>query len=67
MARDTGVDRGHDAAPLVADLVEIRVADTAEEDVELDVVWSGITPRDRGGGKRRRCTGSGVCLRLVHT
>jgi hypothetical protein len=32
--------------------VEIRVADPAEEDLDLDVVRGRITPRDRGGGER---------------
>jgi hypothetical protein len=29
-------------------------------------VLGGIAPRDRGGGKRRCHTGSGVGLRVVH-
>jgi hypothetical protein len=66
MARDAGVDSGHDPAPLVTDLMEIGVADTAEEDFDLYVVFSGIAPRNRGGGKRRCRTGSGVSLRLVY-
>lgn len=66
MARDAGVDSGHDPAPLVTDLMEIGVADTAEEDFDLYVVFSGIAPRNRGGGKRRCSTGSGVSLRVVH-
>src|SRR5262249_45229390 len=66
MARDAGVDRGHDAAPLVTDLVEIGVADTAEEDFDLNVVFGGIAPRDRGGGKRRCRTSSGVSFSVVH-
>ena len=52
MARDTGVDSGHGTAPLVADLVEIRVADTTEKDFDLYVVLSGIASLNRGGGKR---------------
>ena len=51
MARDAGVDRGHDPTPLVTDLMEIGVADTAEEDFDLYVVFSGIAPRNRGEDK----------------
>jgi hypothetical protein len=49
MARDAGVDSGHDPAPLITDRMEIGVADTAEEDFDLYVVFSGIAPRNRGG------------------
>ena len=66
MAWDAGVDGGHDAAPLVTDLMEIGVADAAEEDFDLYVVFGWIAPRNRGGGKRRCRTGSGVSLRVVH-
>ena len=41
MAGDAGIDGGHHAAPLVAGLVEIGVADAAEEDLDLDVVPVG--------------------------
>ena len=66
MAGDTWVNRGHDATPLIADLVKIRVADAAEENVELHVMWSRLTPGNRGWGKRRSRARSGVCLRLGH-
>ena len=66
MARDDRVDGGHDAAPLVADLVEIGVADAAEEDFDLHVVFGWIAPRDRGGGQRRCRAGGGVGFRVVH-
>ena len=53
VAGDAGVDGGHDAAPLVAGLVEVGVADAAEEDLDLDVVagW------DRGGRWWKRLNG----------
>ena len=54
-------------APLVTDLMEIGVADAAEEDFDLHVAFGRIAPRDRGGGQRRCRTGSGVSLRGVHT
>ena len=45
VARDAGVDGRHDAAPLVTDLVEIGVADTAVEDLDLHVVLGRIAAR----------------------
>ena len=66
VAGNARVDRRHHAAPLVADLVEIGVADAAEENFDLYVVLGGIAPRDRGGGKRRCRAGSGISFRVVH-
>jgi hypothetical protein len=66
MARDAGVDRRHDAAPFIADLVEIGVADAAEQDLDLHVVFGWIATRDRRGGKRRCRAASGVSFRVVH-
>src|SRR5512132_1988065 len=63
---DNRVDSGHDAAPLVAHLVEIGVADAAEEDLDLHVAFDWIAPRDRGRGKRRCRTRSGVSFGVVH-
>ena len=66
VAGDAGIDCGHHTAPLIADLVEIGVADAAEENLYLYVVFGWIAPRDLGGDKRRCCTGSGVSFRVVH-
>ena len=66
MAGNAGVDGGHHAAPLVAGLVEIGVADAAEENFDLHVVFGWIAPRDRSGSKRRCRTGSGVSFCVVH-
>ena len=66
MARDAGIDGGHNAAPLIAGLVEIGVADAAEEDFDLNVGRGWIAPHDRGRGKRRSRTGSGEGFRVVH-
>jgi hypothetical protein len=41
MSGNAWIDCGH-RAPLVSDLVEIRVADTAEKDFDLNVVFAGI-------------------------
>ncbi len=66
MAGDARIDGRHDAAPLVAGLVEVGVADAAEENLDLYVVLGRIAPRDRGGGKRRCRAGSGVSFCVVH-
>ena len=50
MAGNAGVDGGHHAAPLVAELVEIGVTDAAIQNFDLYVVFGGVAPRDRGGG-----------------
>ena len=60
------VDRGHDVVPLVAGVVEVGVADAAEEDLDLHVAVGRVAPRDRGRGQRRGRAGGGVGLRLVH-
>ena len=66
VAGDDRVDRGHELAPLVADRVEVGVADAAEEDFDLHVAFGRIASRDRGGGQRRCRTGGGIGFRLVH-
>jgi hypothetical protein len=66
MARNAGVDSGHDFLPLVTGLVEIRVADAAEEDLDLHVVIGEISPLDRGGGEWRCRTAHGISFCLVH-
>ena len=60
VARHNRIDRGHDAAPLVAHRVEVGMADAAEEDLDLHVAFGRIATRDRGGGQRRSRTGRGV-------
>jgi hypothetical protein len=66
VAGDDGIDGGHKAGKLVTDMMEIGVADTAEQDFDLHVVFGWIAPRNRGGGKRRCCTRSGVSFSVVH-
>ncbi len=53
MAGNARVDGGHDVAPLIADLVEIGVADAAEQDLDLTSCSVGSRRANRGGGKRR--------------
>ncbi|MFY9795239.1 MAG: hypothetical protein WAJ93_06070 [Candidatus Nitrosopolaris sp.] len=66
MSWNAWIDSGHDA-PLVTNLVEVRVAYTAEKDFDLNVVVARITTRDRYGIKRRFRIGSSVSLRFILT
>jgi hypothetical protein len=66
MTGDAGVDGGHDFLPLIARLMEIRVADAAEKNFNLNVVLGGISPCDRSGSKRRCRTGNGISFGLIH-
>jgi hypothetical protein len=60
------IDSGH-RAPLVTNLVEVRVTDTTEKNFDLNVVFAGIAPRDRGGRKRRfrTCSSVSLCFILI--
>jgi hypothetical protein len=51
MTRNAWIDSGH-CAPLVTNGVEVRVADTAEKDFDLNIMFTWITPRNRSRGKR---------------
>jgi hypothetical protein len=50
VAWDAGIDSRHHA-PLIPDLVEVRVADTTKENFDLDVVVARIPPRDHSWNK----------------
>ena len=64
MSGNARIDSGH-FAPLVADLMQVRVADAAEKDFDLNPVFARITPMDCGGGKWRFRACSSVSLRFV--
>lgn len=66
MSGNAWIDSGHHA-PLVTDLVEVRVTDTTEKDFDLNVVFAWIAPRDHGGRKLRFRTRSSVSLRFILT
>jgi hypothetical protein len=66
MSRNAWIDSGH-RTPLATNGVEVRMADTAEKDFDLNVVFARITPWDRGGGKGRFRTRSRVGLRFILT
>src|SRR5208337_5426680 len=60
MAGDARVGSGHVLAPLVADRMQIGVANPAEQDFELYIVFAWMSPRDGGQAKRRCRTGGGI-------
>src|SRR6266566_3965134 len=64
VAGDNRIIRGHELAPLVADRMEIGVADAAEENFDLHVPVSWIAPADLSGGKPRCRARSGISLRV---
>ena len=66
MTWDAGVNGGHDAAPLIARLVKIGVADATEENFDLDVVFGGIAALDGCGSKGRSGAGNGIGFCFVH-
>jgi hypothetical protein len=49
MARHARVNSRHHLVPLIANLVQVRVANAAEKYLNLDVGLGWIAPRDRGG------------------
>jgi hypothetical protein len=51
MTRNTRIDGGH-RTQLVTNGMEIGVADTAKKDLDLNVVFTWITPSNRSTGKR---------------
>jgi hypothetical protein len=66
MSWNAWIDSGHHA-PLVTDLVKVRVADTTEKDFDLNVVLARIAPWNRHGSKRRIRTHGSISLRIILT
>src|SRR6266403_2231884 len=64
VAGDNRIIRGHELAPLVADRMEIGVADAAEQDFDLHIAVSWIATVDFSGGQPRCRARSGVRLRV---
>lgn len=61
------INSRHGFYPLIANLMQVRVADSAKKNFDLNVMFSGIATRD-GGSRKARCgTASGVGFRLLHT
>src|ERR1700736_1761725 len=67
MAGHAWIDSGHDAAPLVTNLVKIGVTNAAKEDFDLHVAVGWIATFDLRGSQRRCRTGSGVSFRVVRS
>src|SRR6202034_1318819 len=65
VAGNARVDGGH-GTPLIANLVEVGVANSAEENLDLYVVRGWIAPRDDSGRNGRCLAGGGVGFRVVH-
>ena len=63
MTWDHGV---HGAAPLVADLMDVGVADAAVEDLDDDVGWAGIAAFEAEGGEGGGLRLGGVAFGLQH-
>src|SRR5438128_8711236 len=59
---DNRIIGGHELAPLVADRMEIGVADPAKQDFDLHVAVSWVATLDFSGSQRRHRTGGGVSL-----
>ena len=66
VARRDRIFRRTELAPLVSDRVQIGVADDAEEDPNPDVMFSRISPRDRGSCELRCRTFGGTGVGPVH-
>jgi hypothetical protein len=66
MTRNAWIDSGYHT-PLVTNGVEVRVADTAEKDFDLNVVFARIASWDCHGSKQRFRTRSSVSLRFILT
>src|SRR5204862_4557337 len=67
MAGDDRIVSGHELAPLVADRMQIGVADAAKQDLNLHVAVSWIATLDFGGRQWRCFTGSGISFRVVRS
>jgi hypothetical protein len=63
MAGGAGIDG---SAPFVADGMEIGMANAAEENFDLNIMFSRIASRDLGMGKPRCCTDRGVSFGVIH-
>jgi hypothetical protein len=64
MSGNAWIDSRH-RAPLITDLVQVRVAYTAEKDFNLNVMFTWIASWDRDGSKRRFRTRSSISLRFI--
>ena len=56
----------HEAAPLVARVVEVRMANAAEQNLDLHVVFRWIASWDAGVGQRRSRAGGRISFAFIH-
>jgi hypothetical protein len=66
VAGNAWVNGLHEAAPLVARIVEVRVANAAVEDFDLHIAWRWFTSRDCRVSQRSCRTGSGIGFGFIH-
>ena len=66
MSRNAWIDSRH-RTPLATDGVKVRVADTAEKDFDLNIMFARIASWDRDWGKWRFCTRSSISLCFILT
>src|SRR5687768_12896637 len=64
MSRNARIDSGH-CTPLITDLMQVRVTNTAEKDLDLNVAVARIAPWNRGGDKLRFWVCSRVSSRFI--
>ena len=60
VSRDARVDRRVDVVPLIAGLVQVRMADTADQNLDLHVLPVRFAAANRGWSKPRCWTSSGI-------
>ena len=66
MARNTGINGLHDATPLVANGMQVGMADAAEQDFNLDVVPGRFAAGNCGGSQGGSGAGGGISFGVVH-
>jgi hypothetical protein len=66
VAGDNRINSRHELVPLVSHRMEIRVADTAEENLDSHVAFGGFAPWNRADCEGRRLARSGIGFRFIH-
>src|ERR1700693_2816263 len=66
MPGNAWIHRGHPRAPLVANLMQVRVTDPAIQNLNLHIVLRSIAPRNRRPAKRRFRTSRRISFCFIH-
>lgn len=66
MARNARVSCRHQAVPFVASSVKVRVADTAEQDLDMNIALGHVPTQDSGSGECGGWTCGSKCLGFGH-